>query len=262
MLSLLFFILFSSILIPPQHSPSPPLPLTPTTQNKDSHVKDTMAIVYAEELHIVHLDDGSGPKAPVRISTFEKSHWKIVPHPLQPHVGPKVAELTSVWWLDVGAVFSQATSNAPTKAGRHKVQWRMNLNVAETDNVVIGTEFRAITFRKDEDPNSSVVQEREPAIRFKPQTLQEFMSHTDRPNSIPALPKNLQQVNDLKARPGNYDPDNQGFFTLTLPGEVVVQEDPGEGGGSEGNVLVQMRNHDKTVKMGMQIEYVKLVHVD
>lgn len=109
-----------------------------------------MAIVYAEELHIAHLDDGSGPKAPVKISTFEKSHWKIVPHPVQPHVGPKVAELTSVWWLDVGAVFSQATSNAPTKAGRHKVQWRMNLNVAETDNAVVGTEFRAITFRKDE----------------------------------------------------------------------------------------------------------------
>lgn len=102
-----------------------------------------------------------------------------------------------------------------------------------------------LPFKKNQDPNSSVVQEREPAIRFKPQTLQEFMSHTDRPNSIPALPKNLQQVNDLKARPGNYDPDNQGFFTLTLPGEVVVQEDPGEGGGSEGNVLVQMRNHDK-----------------
>lgn len=99
--------------------------------------------------------------------------------------------------------------------------------------------------RKKQDPNSSVVQEREPAIRFKPQTLQEFMSHTDRPNSIPALPKSLQQVNDLKARPGNYDPDHQGFFTLTLPGEVVVQEDPGEGGGTEGNVLVQMRNHDK-----------------
>lgn len=109
-----------------------------------------MAIVYAEELHIAHLDDGSGPKAPVKISTFEKSHWKIVPHPVQPHVGPKVAELTSVWWLDVSAVFSQATSNAPSKAGRHKVQWRMNLNVAETDNVVVGTEFRAISFRKDE----------------------------------------------------------------------------------------------------------------
>lgn len=110
-----------------------------------------MAIVYAQELHIAHLDDGSHtPRAPVKISTFEKSHWKIVPHPVQPHVGPKVAELTSVWWLDVAAVFSQATSNAPTKAGRYKVQWRMNLNVAETDNVVVGTEFRAITFRKDE----------------------------------------------------------------------------------------------------------------
>ncbi|KAG0312506.1 hypothetical protein BGZ97_011145, partial [Linnemannia gamsii] len=110
------------------------------------------------------------------------------------------------------------------------------------------------------DPNSSVVsEERAPAIWFKPQSLQEFMSHTDRPNSVPALPKSLQQVQALKSRPG-YDANNQGFFTLTLPGEVILQEDP-SGGGAEGNVLVQMRNHDKTVKMGMCIEYVKLVPV-
>ncbi|KAG0293258.1 hypothetical protein BGZ96_003077 [Linnemannia gamsii] len=220
-----------------------------------------MAIVYAQELHIAHLDDGShptAPRAPIKISAFEKSHWKIVPHPVQPHLGPKVAELTSVWWLDVAAIFSQATSNAPTKAGRYKVEWRMNLNVAETDNVVVGTEFRAITFRKDEDPNSPVVTEdREPAIWFKPQSLQEFMSHTDHPNSVPALPKSLQQAQALELKPG-YDANNQGFFTLTLPGEVILQEDP-DGGGAEGNVLVQMRNHDKTVKMGMHIEYVKLV---
>ncbi|KAF9929285.1 hypothetical protein FBU30_001715 [Linnemannia zychae] len=215
-----------------------------------------MAIVYAQELHITHLDDGVKP--PPKISTFEKSHWKIVPNPQQPRLGPKVAELTSVWWLDVSAVFSQQTSNAPSHAGRYKVEWRMNLNVAQSDNVVVGTEFRAVTFRKDEDPNSTVVsQDREPAIFFKPKNLQEFMSHTDRPNSVPARPKTLQEVQALEQRPG-YDPDNQGFFTLTLPGEVILQEDP-NGGGVEGNVLVQIRNHDKTVKMGMQIEHVKLV---
>jgi hypothetical protein len=109
-----------------------------------------MAIVHAEELSIAHLDDGHGPKIPFRISTFEKSHWKIVPHPQQPRMGPKVAELTSVWWLDVSGVFSTATSNAPGKGGRYRVQWRMNLNVAQNDNVVVGTEFRAVTFRKDE----------------------------------------------------------------------------------------------------------------
>ncbi|KAF9081268.1 hypothetical protein BGX23_001068 [Mortierella sp. AD031] len=200
-----------------------------------------MAIVYAPELHIAHLDDGK-PRAPQQISTFEKSHWKIVAHPQQPRLGPKVAELTSVWWLDVSAVF--CGSNALTNPGRYKVQWRLNLNTAQTDNVVVRTEFRAVTFRKDEDPMSSIVAEaRQPAISFRPQSLQEFMAHTDRPGTIPARPKDLQETQALEAKPG-YDPSQQGFFTLTLPGEVIVQEDP-HGGGAEGNVLVQMRNHEK-----------------
>ncbi|KAG0279205.1 hypothetical protein BGZ95_001994 [Linnemannia exigua] len=220
-----------------------------------------MATVHAEELSISHLDDDQ-PKAPLKISTFEKSHWKIVPHPQQPRMGPKVAELTSVWWLDVSAVFSTATSNVPSRGGRYKVQWRMNLNVAQTDSVVVGTEFRAVTFRKDEDPTSTAVsQDRTPAIQFKPQTIQEFMSHTDRPGTIPARPKTLQEAQKMEQLAG-YDANQQGFFTLTLPGEVILQEDPTTiGGGCEGGVLVQIRNHDKTVKMGMQIENVKLVPV-
>ncbi|KAF9116842.1 hypothetical protein BGW39_002569, partial [Mortierella sp. 14UC] len=143
------------------------------------------------------------------------------------------------------------------------VEWRMNLNVAQNDNVVVGTEFRAVTFRKDEDPHSKTVSEdRTPAILFKPQSIQEFMSHTDRPNTIPARPKTLQESQALEKLAG-YDPNQQGFFTLTLPGEVILQEDPTTiGGGVEGGVLVQIRNHDKAVKMGMQIENVKLVPVE
>lgn len=65
------------------------------------------------------------------------------------------------------------------------------------------------------------------------------MDQTDRPNTVPAWPTTLQEQIQLEATQGQggYDPDAQGFFTLTLPGVVQLQE----GGG----VLVQIQNHGK-----------------
>ncbi|KAF9092752.1 hypothetical protein BGX27_001729 [Mortierella sp. AM989] len=199
--------------------------------------------VFPPEMQIAHLDDGSKAQAPP-LGNSKAVHWRLIDHPVHPQAGlPKVAELETVSWLDVTAVFQNQ------QAGKYKVRWRINLNGARPDPVLVGTEFRAVTFNKDEDSS----QERAPAALLKAGSVQEFMQHTDRPNTVPGQPKNLEEARVLEEMPG-YDANVQGFFTLTLPGDVQVEQ----GGG----VVTQIRNHEGNLKSGFQIEYAQLVRSD
>ncbi|KAF9360310.1 hypothetical protein BGX26_009889 [Mortierella sp. AD094] len=204
--------------------------------------------VFPAEMQIAHLDDPK--KVQVPKSNISTGHWQLINHPVYPQAGgPKVANLETVSWLDVAAVFQNQ------QAGKYKVQWRLNQISAHPDLVFVGTEFRAVAFKKDENPttDSTISQERVPATLLKPSSVQEFMQHTDRPNTIPARALTMMEVRTLQGTPG-YDPNVQGFFTLTLPDVVQVEQ----GGG----VLAQIRNHGSNLKSGLQIEYAQLVRAD
>ncbi|KAG0228371.1 hypothetical protein BGX31_006601 [Mortierella sp. GBA43] len=182
-------------------------------------------------MDIAHLDRSGAPKPSLQDNP--KPHWKVIPHPIEPRSGIEVAQLQSVSWLDVQAVFRpQDLSSVP--AGSYQVQWRLNYMGAHPDSVFAGTTFRAVVFNKDE----ATVQERQPSISFQPQSAQELMDQTDRPGSIPAWPTTLQEALQLEAQ--GYDQGAQGFFTLVLPGKVQL-----DAGGGGGGVLVQIQNHDR-----------------
>ncbi|KAF9952242.1 SCF ubiquitin ligase complex subunit, partial [Modicella reniformis] len=160
---------------------------------------------------------------------------------------PRVAHLGSVSWLDVSAVFSRENVLASSSSSnRYKVQWNINLTGACPDAVVVGTAFRAVVFGKNEactDPASEdVSKNRQPAISFTAQSLEELMRHTNRPSTVPCAPKNLQELMMLRDKYPGYEESGlngqRGFFQLTLPGEVQVQDQEDLGG-----VLVQIQNH-------------------
>ncbi|KAF9914796.1 hypothetical protein BX616_007549 [Lobosporangium transversale] len=204
-------------------------------------------IVYAPDMHIVHLESGHKSMAPT--SNIRQVTWELVNHPVHPqNEGPKVAKLTSVTWLDVAATIRASQH----QEDNYQVQWRISLNGPRPDPVIIGTEFRALVFGKDEDSSSdAVLLHREPAISFKPNSVQEFMQHTDRPGTVPARPTSIREAAELEMIPG-YNPDVQGFFTLTLPGQIRLNQ-------MNGGVIVQIRNHNSVIKSGLQIESVQLV---
>ncbi|KAG0250266.1 hypothetical protein BG011_008525 [Mortierella polycephala] len=198
-----------------------------------------MATIYASDMTIAHMVDARTPKGPM--SDWDTAAWRLIDHPREPRSGPKIANLFAVSWLDVKAHFKR---HAP---GQYKVQWKVNLDTSSSSAAVVGTEFRAgVVHKGDEEGRNS-------AVVFRPASLQEFMQHTDRPNSIPALPKTMGQLMALQAQPG-YDQDVQGFFTLTLPGEVHISE-------ADNGVVVQIQNHQDNRKTGLQIEHVQLVRV-
>ncbi|KAF9146237.1 hypothetical protein BG015_011653 [Linnemannia schmuckeri] len=141
----------------------------------------------------------------------------------------KLAELASVWWMDVVAVF------VGVPPGRYKVQWRVKVT---SDAPVVNTEFRAVLFDKHEDPNTAG--EKPNALTFRPTSKQEFVQQTDSPGSrVHKKPfRNLFK----------------GFTILELPGELLVE-------GDYHGVFLQIRNHDDW-KSGLYIDYVRLVNLD
>ncbi|KAF8979136.1 hypothetical protein BGZ46_005781 [Entomortierella lignicola] len=202
--------------------------------------------VFPAEMQIAHLDN-NGPRNP--LTGPKPSHWKLIASPVNPQPGaPKVAHLDTVSWLDVAAVFKNQ------QAGKYKVQWRLNQVSAHPDLAFVDTEFRAVTFKEGENPaDTAISQDRAPASLLKSSSIQEFMQHTDRPNTVPARATTMTDVNRLRQTPG-YDPDVQGFFTLTLPNEVQIEQ--------SGGVFVQIRNHGSGLKSGLQIEYAQLLPVN
>ncbi|KAF8926910.1 hypothetical protein BGZ47_002466 [Haplosporangium gracile] len=141
----------------------------------------------------------------------------------------KLAELASVWWMDVVAVF------VGVLPGRYKVQWRVKVT---SDAPVVNTEFRAVLFDNHEDPNTAVMKPN--TLTFRPKSKQEFVQQTDSPGSrVHKKPfRNLFK----------------GFTILELPGELLVEDD-------NHGVFLQIRNHDDW-KSGLYIDYVRLVNLD
>ncbi|KAG0316369.1 hypothetical protein BGZ99_006938 [Dissophora globulifera] len=211
--------------------------------------------VFAADMHIAHMDDPSKPLAPTM--NFKNKHWELVRNPMNPLTGdPKIANLVAVTWLDVSAVFNKSVGwpdSAENKSAKYTIQWRLNFVGAEPDQVAIGTEFKAVIFKKNEDPLSNAVAgTRTAAISFKPKDIQDLMQHTDRPHTVPGRPSNLREAMALQETPG-YDANAQGFFTLTLPGELQLDSE------DLGGVIVQIQNHSNKSKRGLQIESVHLV---
>ncbi|KAG0376934.1 hypothetical protein BGX24_006976 [Mortierella sp. AD032] len=141
----------------------------------------------------------------------------------------RLAELASVWWMDVVAVFHGVPP------GRYKVQWRVKIT---SDAPVVNTEFRAVLFNKHEDHNT--VGEKPNALTFRPTNKQEFIEQTD------------SQGSRVNKRP--FRNLFKGFTILELPGELLVEDD-------YRGVFVQIRNHDDW-KSGLYIDYVRLVNVE
>ncbi|KAF9952893.1 hypothetical protein BGZ72_005852 [Mortierella alpina] len=141
----------------------------------------------------------------------------------------KLAELRSVWWMDVVAVFYGVPP------GRYKVQWRVKVT---SDAPVVNSEFKAILFDKHED--HSAVAGRPDSILFKPRNVQEFTQHTD------------SQV--MKADRKPFRNLFKGFTILELPGELVVEDD------FQG-VFLQIRNYEGW-KSGLYVDYARLVDLD
>ncbi|KAF9932188.1 hypothetical protein FBU30_008743 [Linnemannia zychae] len=141
----------------------------------------------------------------------------------------KLAELASVWWMDVVAVFFGVLP------GRYKVQWRVKVT---SDGPVVNTEFRAVQFTKEEDYHTAGGKPN--ALSFKPTSKQEFIEQTD------------TQGSRVNKRP--FRNLFRGFTILELPGELVIEDD-------YQGVFLQIRNHEDW-KSGLYIDYVRLVNVD
>jgi hypothetical protein len=100
-------------------------------------------------MQIAHLDS-DGPINP-SITDTPPVYWKLISHPIESQSGKQVAQLVSVSWLDVKAVFRQEDLSA----GRYQVQWRINYGGANPDSVFNGTKFQAVVFDKNEVKRAS-----------------------------------------------------------------------------------------------------------
>lgn len=81
-------------------------------------------ILPAEDMDICHMGD---------------RYWKMIEH--RSSLFGKLAELRSVWWMDVAAVFHGVPP------GRYRIQWRLSVT---SDAPVVNSEFRVVLFDKDE----------------------------------------------------------------------------------------------------------------
>ncbi|KAF8953727.1 hypothetical protein BGZ52_004560 [Haplosporangium bisporale] len=241
----------NSTLTGDEHVPSPSsIPSSPTTENPHIHTeggqaseamkpavkgrhrkvdlrkttevsKDDLVALYekyarvilpAEDMDICHMGD---------------RYWKMIEH--RSSLFGKLAELRSVWWMDVAAVFHGVPP------GRYRIQWRLSVT---SDAPVVNSEFRVVLFDKDE--STSNISTHPEAIMFKPRTVQEFTEQTD------------SKVTKADRKP--FRNLFRGFTTLELPADLVIDED-------FQNVYVQIRNHEGW-KSGLYIDYVRLVDLD
>ncbi|KAG0197910.1 hypothetical protein BGX28_008590 [Mortierella sp. GBA30] len=166
----------------------------------------------AEDMAICHMGDRYWMMIDSKASTYGK-----------------LAELRSVWWMDVVAVFYGVPP------GRYKVQWRVRVT---SDAPVVNSEFKAVLFDKHEDHTAA--SGRPDSILFKPRNVQEFTEHTD----------SLVMKADRKPFRNLF----KGFTILELPDELVVEED-------YHGVFLQIRNYEGW-KSGLYIDYARLVDLD
>ncbi|KAG0329021.1 hypothetical protein BGZ99_003651 [Dissophora globulifera] len=168
------------------------------------------------------------PSAEMDICHMGDRYWKMV-ESTSSKFG-RLAQLQSVWWMDVALAFYGVPP------GRYKVQWRIRVT---SDAPIINSEFKAILFDKHED--TSVVSSRPDAILFKPRNLQEFVEWTD--TRVAKADRNPSR-NLFK----------KGFTVLELPGELNIEDD-------YQGVFLQIRNYEGW-KSGLFIDYARLVNLD
>ncbi|KAF9104734.1 hypothetical protein BGX27_009972 [Mortierella sp. AM989] len=166
----------------------------------------------AEDMIICHMGDRYWKMIESRSSSFGK-----------------IAQLQSVWWMDVVAVFRGVPP------GRYKVQWRVKVT---SEASIVNSEFRAIVYDKDEE---AVPENTPDTILFKPRNIQEFTERTD---------TNVAKA-DRKPFRNLFRKD---FTILELPGDLTIEDD-------FQNVFLQIRNHEGW-KSGLCIDYARLVDLD
>ncbi|KAG0265659.1 hypothetical protein BG011_004258 [Mortierella polycephala] len=164
----------------------------------------------AEDMSICHMGDRYWTMVESRRSAFGK-----------------LAQLKSVWWMDIAAVFYGVPP------GRYKAQWRIKLT---SDAPVINSEFRAIVFNED----IAEAEDQTETILFKPRNTQQFTDHTDTQSS--------------KVRRKPFKRAFEGFLIMELPGEIVIDE-------SRQGIFLQIRNHEGW-KSGLSVDYARLVDLD
>ncbi|KAG0046277.1 hypothetical protein BGZ83_008535 [Gryganskiella cystojenkinii] len=142
----------------------------------------------------------------------------------------KLAQLDSVWWMDVAATF------ASVPKGRYKVQWRLQV---KSEAPVVGSEFRVVLFDRW-DPETGINSGLQ-SMKFKPKSMHEFTQQTD------SLITKTDRQPFRRLFKGS-------FTILELPGELVIDEE-------YSGVYVQIRNHDGW-KSGLSIDFVRLVDMD
>ncbi|KAI8605012.1 hypothetical protein EDD21DRAFT_175245 [Dissophora ornata] len=148
----------------------------------------------AEEMAICHMDG---------------RYWEMIENNISKF--GKLAQLHSVWWMDIIVVFYGVPP------GRYKVQWRVK---ATSDAPIINSEFKAIPFDKHDDNPG----DRPDAILFKPRNALEFIEQTD----LRVTKANIKPFRSL------FQKD---FTILELPGELLIEDD-------YQNVFLQIRNHE------------------
>ncbi|KAK3805879.1 MAG: hypothetical protein J3Q66DRAFT_359901 [Benniella sp.] len=141
----------------------------------------------------------------------------------------RLAQLQSVWWMDVIAIFKGVPP------GRYKVQWRLKVT---SDAPIINTDFKATLFGKDED--QSVAEEPPHAIVLCPRTIQEFIEHTD--------------SQTLKANRKPFRKVFRDFTILELPGELIIENE-------SQNVYLKIHNQEGW-KSGLFVDFARLVDMD
>ncbi|KAF9935461.1 hypothetical protein BGZ67_003411 [Mortierella alpina] len=225
----------------------------------------------------------------MRIAHADKTRYWVFAQTIVSRFGT-VAVLRSVCWMDVIAVFYGVDLSPEA---RYKVQWRLR---TENESAIVGSEFRAVIFGKDEDPLSpEVLTDRAASVSFKPETFSAYAQHTDlnqggfcASTSKPRLPslssppsRSESLVSRTKGafykpsywtRPvnisthltteddpeGTTHPAHLQFRTLTLPESIAMDKVELPFARTTGGIVVQIRNYNNW-KSGLRVDYAQLI---
>ncbi|KAF9273450.1 hypothetical protein BGZ68_001499 [Mortierella alpina] len=201
-----------------------------------------------------------------------------------------VAVLRSIWWMDITAVFYGVDLSPEA---RYKVQWRLR---TDNESAIVGSEFRAVIFGKDEDPFSpEVLRDRAASVSFKPKTFSAYAQHTDLNQSCSCASTPKPRLPTLSSFPPPSEPlfsrskkafylpsywtkpadtfthlnvkDDQGLTTdpahpkfsiLTLPESIAMDRPDLPFARTTGGIVVQIRNYNNW-KSGLRIDYAQLI---
>ncbi|KAF9572213.1 hypothetical protein EC968_010151 [Mortierella alpina] len=230
------------------------------------------------------------PALEMRIAHADKARYWVFAQTVVSQFGT-VAVLRSIWWMDIVAVFYGV--DLSSKA-RYKVQWRLR---TENESAIVGSEFRAVVFGKDEDPLSpEILKDRAASVSFKPETFSAYVRHTDlsldrccasttKPR-LPTLASSPPPSESLFSRtrgafykpsywtrpvdrlstpltsengPERFiDPADLKFRILTLPESIAMDQVELPFARTTGGIVVQIRNYTNW-KSGLRIDYAQLI---